>query len=45
MERYSVPIANVAGHRDYAATSCPGKNLYPKLQDGSFADSVKKLLG
>jgi hypothetical protein len=36
--RFEVPLDNLAGHRDHAATSCPGDNLYAHLQDGSLAD-------
>ncbi len=28
---YGIPIENIKGHRDYAATSCPGRYLYEKL--------------
>jgi hypothetical protein len=29
------------GHRDWAATSCPGKDLYAFLEDGSLLASVR----
>src|SRR6185369_6120609 len=28
VKRYSIPPENISGHRDFAATSCPGANLY-----------------
>lgn len=33
---FGVDPATIAGHRDYAATSCPGDNAYPFVADGSL---------
>ncbi|HEM60901.1 MAG TPA: N-acetylmuramoyl-L-alanine amidase, partial [Chloroflexi bacterium] len=31
---YSIPPQEIRGHKDYAATSCPGTNLYRYLANG-----------
>ena len=36
-----VLIEAIKGHKDYAETLCPGKNLYRYLQDGTIHDFVK----
>lgn len=33
VEEYRIPLGNVKGHRDYAATECPGEHLYEKLEN------------
>ncbi len=38
MERFDVGAAGIGGHRDYAATTCPGEHLYAHITDGSVAD-------
>ncbi|MBW3665396.1 MAG: peptidoglycan recognition protein family protein [Actinobacteria bacterium] len=30
---FSAPLDTISGHRDHAATSCPGDHLYPRLPD------------
>ena len=30
---YKIPCSKIKGHKDRAPNLCPGKNLYPKLQD------------
>lgn len=30
---FGAPLDTISGHRDHAATSCPGDNLYPRLPD------------
>jgi len=35
--QFDVDVGTVMGHRDLAATSCPGDNLYALIQDGSIA--------
>lgn len=35
-----VDPSTVGGHRDHAATSCPGDNLYAHIVDGSLARAV-----
>jgi N-acetylmuramoyl-L-alanine amidase len=42
--RYSVPVENIRGHRDYADTECPGKNLYRYLENGYFHQQVRARL-
>ncbi|MGE5498856.1 MAG: peptidoglycan recognition family protein [Syntrophothermus sp.] len=34
----------IKGHKDYAETLCPGKNLYKYLKDGSFIERVKETM-
>lgn len=34
----------ITGHRDWAATACPGDSLYPLISDGTIADDVSALL-
>ena len=41
---YSIPPQLIRGHRDYAATSCPGVNLYPYLANGYIANAVQERL-
>jgi len=36
--RWRIPADSLAGHRDFARTDCPGKNLYPQL------DSLRAML-
>ncbi|GAB4323400.1 MAG: hypothetical protein Kow0059_18760 [Candidatus Sumerlaeia bacterium] len=37
---FGVPPTEIYGHRDLAETSCPGKNLYRYLQDGTLKTRV-----
>ncbi len=41
---YGVGSDTIAGHRDYAATSCPGASLYPLVADGTLARLVDERL-
>ncbi len=41
---YSIPPQMIQGHRDYAATSCPGANLYPYFANGYIANAVQERL-
>jgi hypothetical protein len=41
---YSIPPELIKGHRDYAATACPGKNLYRYLADGYIVSAVQERL-
>lgn len=41
---YSLPTNLIRGHRDYAATACPGANLYPYLANGYIASAVERRL-
>ncbi|MDH3253018.1 MAG: peptidoglycan recognition protein family protein [Ignavibacteria bacterium] len=43
-ERYAVPIGQIKGHKDYAETLCPGKDLYRYLQDGTIHAGVNQIL-
>ncbi len=42
--RYHVPVEKIRGHKDYAETLCPGKDLYRYLQDGTIQRGVSALL-
>jgi len=37
---FGVDPETIRGHRDVAATSCPGDNLYPLIESGELARSV-----
>ncbi len=40
-KRFNIAPKNIAGHKDFSAeTSCPGKSLYPYLQNGYFHQRV-----
>jgi hypothetical protein len=39
-QTHSVDPSTLGGHRDYAATSCPGDRLYPLLSEGRLAAMV-----
>ncbi|HEY6628299.1 MAG TPA: peptidoglycan recognition family protein [Acidimicrobiia bacterium] len=43
-EHYGVSTSTIAGHRDYAATSCPGKYLAQKIDSGEVQADVEGLL-
>ena len=40
--KYQIAPETMSGHKDFAKTDCPGKNLYVFLQDGSLLDNVKE---
>ena len=41
--KYNVSPDSIRGHKDYSSTTvCPGKNLYPYLENGYFRDHVKE---
>lgn len=42
--RFKVPVTEIKGHKDYAETLCPGKDLYRYLQDGTIQREVAKIL-
>lgn len=41
---FGVPVAEAMGHRDHAATTCPGDKLYALLHDGTVASRAQALL-
>lgn len=43
-QQYHVPLERIKGHKDYAETLCPGKNLYRYLQNGELLSMIKKRL-
>ena len=42
--KFDVPVDRIAGHKDYADTSCPGKDVYRYLQDGTIPSRVQDIL-
>ncbi|MGD2102974.1 MAG: N-acetylmuramoyl-L-alanine amidase, partial [Acidimicrobiia bacterium] len=43
-EEYGVSPGTIAGHRDYAATTCPGEHLHALIESGELADAVADLI-
>jgi hypothetical protein len=43
-DHYGVAPVTVSGHRDHAATLCPGANLYGPLADGSLLAEVARMM-
>lgn len=43
-QRYSISPDRVAGHRDFAATSCPGANLNAHIASGDITSRIQNLL-
>lgn len=41
---FGVDPSTVGGHRDWAATSCPGRDLYPLIETGSLLDAIQETL-
>jgi hypothetical protein len=41
---YSIPPQLIRGHRDYAATACPGANLYLYFANGHIVSAVERRL-
>ena len=41
---FEVPVGNIAGHRDYADTTCPGEDVYRYLRDGTISSRVAEVL-
>ena len=39
-QHYRVGPETITGHRDHAATSCPGKNLYRLVKNGTLRRRV-----
>jgi N-acetylmuramoyl-L-alanine amidase len=43
-QRFAIPTATLAGHRDFAATSCPGANLYAYVASGDLKRRIDDLV-
>lgn len=43
-ETYAIDPATISGHRDYAATTCPGDAVQAVIEDGSLQERVEELL-
>lgn len=43
-ERFGVPPRTIRGHRDYAATACPGRRLYRVIENRRLRDRVRRRL-
>jgi hypothetical protein len=44
-KRFNIAADKIAGHKDFSAqTACPGKSLYPYLQNGYFQQRVAQQL-
>ena len=42
--QFGVPTSRLTGHRDEAATACPGEHLYAHLRDGSLKAAIDRHL-
>jgi hypothetical protein len=42
VRRFDVPISRIRGHRDFAATACPGKRMYRLIEDGTLRRRVRR---
>lgn len=44
-KKFNISPDSIASHKDYSKmTNCPGKNLYPYVQNGYIKNKVKELL-
>ncbi|WP_029116403.1 peptidoglycan recognition family protein [Mycobacterium sp. URHB0044] len=43
-QRFKIPTNTLAGHRDFAATACPGSNLYAHVQSGDLRSRVEEMV-
>jgi N-acetylmuramoyl-L-alanine amidase len=43
-QQFNIPTATLAGHRDFAATECPGTNLYAHLTSGDIKRRVEDMV-
>ncbi|MCV7232731.1 N-acetylmuramoyl-L-alanine amidase [Mycobacterium branderi] len=43
-QTFGIPTNTLAGHRDFARTSCPGANLYAHLSSGDLKHRIDDLL-
>jgi hypothetical protein len=44
IKKFNIPADSIKGHKDFANTLCPGKNLHKYLEDGSLIKDVKAKL-
>ena len=42
--RFDLPVDGLTGHRDHAATTCPGDHLYAAIHDGSITARADELI-
>jgi hypothetical protein len=42
--QFDVPVDAITGHRDHAATTCPGDALYAKIQDGTLSSRAEQII-
>ncbi len=42
--QFDVPVNTITGHRDHAATSCPGDNLYARIHDGTVTERASDII-
>jgi hypothetical protein len=42
--KFSIPVETIAAHRDFAATACPGENLYRFVENGALKEETAKLI-
>jgi N-acetyl-anhydromuramyl-L-alanine amidase AmpD len=42
-QKFDIDPADIHGHRDLAATACPGAQLYSLIESGELAGRVEKL--
>jgi hypothetical protein len=42
-QRWDIPASRLGGHRDYAATTCPGDELYDVIRDGSLRRRIRRI--
>jgi hypothetical protein len=41
VRRFNVPVSRIRGHRDFAATACPGRRLYRLIEDRTLHRRVR----
>jgi hypothetical protein len=42
--RHGIPTSTISGHRDHAATACPGQSVYVAVQNGSLRQRVDDII-
>jgi hypothetical protein len=43
-QRYGIATETLAGHKDFAATSCPGANLHAHLTSGDLKGRIDTMM-